>query len=186
MFSYNQDITLPLLSPQASAHAGHLQPTHHPPSACMCFSPGPVPLKLSTDGHRAVRTCVGHSASMRQSYRKPRDRRIRGGVEGQGGLGTCRKGDGYIISELAVQERDSGERTNEPTSRLCCIVWLRLPGYLYVSLLQRRKPLLLDPDVRGRTDSSPTERWQPGPSGGSAAAAELLCCHSGDSYFSPL
>lgn len=86
------------------------------------------------------------------------------------------------ISELAVQKRTS---ENGLTSRLCCIVWLQLPCYLYVSLLQRRKPLLLDPDVRGRTDSSTTERWQPGPNG-SSVVTELLCCHFRDSYFRPL
>lgn len=65
---------------------------------------------------------------------------------------------------------------SETTSRLCCRVWLRLLGYLYVSLLLRRKPLLLDPDVRGRTDSSLIERWQPA-AGGVWAAAELLRRH---------
>lgn len=183
LFCYNQDTAFPLLSPQASAHAGHLQPTHHPPSACLCFKPGPTPLKLSTDGHRAVGCvlsiqcpCVSHTTSLGigGSEVEPRD----------AGVGYV-QGDSNIIHHIwAGSEKEGQQQTNEPTSRLSCIVWLWLPGYLYVSLLQRRKPLLLDPDVRGRTDSNPTERWQSGSSGGSAAA-ELLCCHSGDRYLSP-
>lgn len=74
------------------------------------------------------------------------------------------QGDGNIGHHIRAGRANEGQQqTNELTSRLCYIVWLRLPGYFYVSLLQRRKPLLLDPDVRGRTDSSLTERWQPDP-----------------------
>lgn len=50
----------PLFSPRVPSHAGH-HPTHHSPSACLRFSPGLVPLKLSTDGHTDVWTCVQHS-----------------------------------------------------------------------------------------------------------------------------
>ncbi|KAJ4937666.1 hypothetical protein JOQ06_002298, partial [Pogonophryne albipinna] len=58
-----------LLLPQASADAAHLQPTHHPSG--LCFNPGPTPLKLSTDGHRAVRTCTNNSLYVRQSHHSP-------------------------------------------------------------------------------------------------------------------
>lgn len=75
----------------------------------------------------------------------------------------------YAISELAAQ-KEGRQQTDETTSRPCCIAWLRLLGYLYVSLLQTRKPLLLDPDVRGRTDGRPAEGWQPDPGAGCAAA----------------
>ena len=110
---------------------------------------------------RALRipcTCVSHTTAQ--------GAQDQGWSWGTRGWGMCR-GDGDIIRHIwAGSAKEGQQQTNESTYRLCCIVWLRLPGYLYVSLLQRRKPLLLDPDVSGRTDGSPTERWQPGPAEG--------------------
>lgn len=81
----------------------------------------------------------------------------------------------YAISELAAQKEEQ-QQTSETTSRPCCRAWLRLLGYLYASLLQTRKPLLLDPDVRGRTDGSLAEGWWPDPGGGRAAAELRRYC----------
>lgn len=102
---------------------------------------------------------------MRQSHRSPEiggsDVLLRDAGVGYmgGGWGGATS---YAISELAAQKEEQQQK-NETTSRPCCVAWLRLLGYLYVSLLQTRKPLLLDPDVRGRTDGSLAEGWQPDP-----------------------
>lgn len=139
LFGGNQDAAFPLLGLQASAHAGHFQPTHHPPSACLLFNAGPG--SLTQTFHRRARS----------GALKKRGRGMRRKECVQGGL--------MAISEyLSWRCKKGGQRQRGKTaSRLCCIVWSWLPCYLYVSLLLRRKPLLLDPDVK-RMDRKQAER----------------------------
>lgn len=69
-----------------------------------------------------------------------RNERIRGGAEGRR-RGTCRGLATWatISSELEQCKRGPAEGANKRTSRPRCIVWLWLPGYLYVSPLQKKE-----------------------------------------------
>lgn len=149
----------PCSAHRLQAHAGHHQLTHHPPSFSVLDPLHSKFPQMSAELHSwSIQCpCVSHTAA--QGLEAQRWNR------GTWGCGKCRGGQ---------------RQMSETTSRLCSRVWLRLLGYLYVSLLQRRKPLLLDPDVSGRTDSSLIGRWQPAPAG-VGTAAELLCHLLGNS-----
>lgn len=129
-------------------------PTTHPLPACVSVL---APLHSNFPQMGTGRSCTdvrsASHASVAPQAEGSQDQRWSGGTRG---WVTCRRQHRAAhLSWQSEPERDSGE-TDEPTSKLRCIVWLRVPVYLYVSLLQRRKPLLLDPDVRGRTDRRPT------------------------------
>lgn len=115
MFGYNQDIAFPLLSPQTSAHAGHLQPTHHPPTlspACVSML-APLHSNFPQMGTELCgrafgirRTCVSRTTA----------RGIGGsevGLRDTGGVGYAHGGWQHRAPYLSWQrKRAASKRTN--------------------------------------------------------------------------
>lgn len=135
----------PLLSPRSPAPA-------RPPTQCRpCVSIlAPVHSKfppMDTELCRRAQgirfTCVSHTTAQGSEHQRSTDMRV-----------------GYLKGSCDIV-LTAGEWKNIPAAlhNVVTAAWL----FIRFPLLRRRKPLLLDADVSGRTDSSPTERWQPGP-----------------------
>ena len=148
LWSYNQDIKFPFLNPLPTQDTGS-PPTHRLPVS----QPWPSSTQTFHSWARALWRSVRLARSLRQPHHSLGTRGChRGGAR-------RRQPDSRGQAKASAWRRHTylrgrhGRRAGL-THRPCCIVWLLQPGYLYVSLLQRRKLDLLNPDVRGQTEGT--------------------------------
>lgn len=133
----------PLLSPHGLPPTqGHLQPirppTHpplhpiaHPPPGCLRFKRPSQTLTSRTGRLRAVQQLGTHLCPQAP---------LHSSVDGGEGVGRC------CIAPPIGRRMNSSPEWHPGRSAQC---GYGHRGYLYVSLLQKRKPTILDPDVRG-------------------------------------